>query len=387
MKSRHTHFDNMYPPCVVDVSQAWSYTVLTCELQFKHRMSLLRLLSIALCVCVGLTDLKASALLLKSPTTQHACICNTNHPQLVIFECPNRTSQIIGFLYLQDSSFSVDLSASHCKDIAQSVISPEGWFPVIHDGKVGFIRRDSGVGIQSCPGPDPTLNGIQPKPCQTFLLTSGPATVTHKPHSVPHTTSPRRTTSKHSKQSTTSSRATPVPSTKPATTGTTTAATTTTIGTTTRTTHTSTTTSSRPIPTTLVPPTTPPSPMTYDHTCNNVEVVLDLGKHEPVYHEHARPCSVGDSMNEAVLMKYCSAPKPSNWNQGRKVIDHCSDIPPYTPINMFGFGQNLVISGIFIKCTNATDFMMIHQKDCIGGLHLDTINIQNGSGMFYVIHW
>lgn len=102
-----------------------------------HRqMPLLRLLSIALCVCVGLDKLKASALLLKTSTTQHACICNTNHPQLVIFECPDRTSQIIGFLYLQDSSFSVDLSPSHCKAIAPSVISPEGWFPVIHDRKV-----------------------------------------------------------------------------------------------------------------------------------------------------------------------------------------------------------------------------------------------------------
>lgn len=68
--------------------------------------------------------------------------------------------------------------------------------------QVGFIRRDSGVGIQSCPGPDQTLNGrtrlsfiekfflllfnsfntiiflfiagIQPKPCQTFLITSSP---------------------------------------------------------------------------------------------------------------------------------------------------------------------------------------------------------------------
>lgn len=132
---------------------------------------------------------------------------------------------------------------------------------------------------------------------------------------------------------------------------------------------------------------TPQSSNTYYHTCNNVEVVIDLGKHEPIYHEHARPCSGGDSMNEAVLMKYCFAPKPSNWTQGRKVIEHCSDIPPYTPINMFGFGQNLVISGIFIKCTSATNFMIIHQKDCVGGLHLDTINIQNGSGMFYVIHW
>ncbi|XP_052716535.1 uncharacterized protein LOC128189111 isoform X1 [Crassostrea angulata] len=356
-------------------------------------MPLLRLLSIALCVCVGLDKLKASAFLLKTSTTQHACICNTNHPQLVIFECPDRTSQIIGFLYLQDSSFSVDLSPSHCKAIAPSVISPEGWFPVIHDRKVGFIRRDSGVNIQSCPGPNQTLNGIQPKPCQTFLITGSPAAVTLTPHPVPQTTSPRITPSK---QSTTSPRATPVPSTSPRathvpntqpppTTTTSTTNTTTTKGTTT--TSTSSTSSPRPLPTTLAPPTTPQSSNTYDHTCNNVEVVIDLGKHEPIYHEHARPCSGGDSMNEAVLMKYCFAPKPSNWTQGRKVIEHCSDIPPYTPINMFGFGQNLVISGIFIKCTSATDFMIIHQKDCVGGLHLDTINIQNGSGMFYVIHW
>lgn len=103
---------------------------------YFRQMPLLRLLLIALCVCVGLNKLKASALLLKTSTTQHACICNTNHPQLVIFECPDRTSQIIGFLYLQDSSFSVDLSPSHCKAIAPSVISPEGWFPVIHDRKV-----------------------------------------------------------------------------------------------------------------------------------------------------------------------------------------------------------------------------------------------------------
>lgn len=355
-------------------------------------MPLLRLLSIALCVCVGLDKLKASALLLKTSTTQHACICNTNHPQLVIFECPDRTSQIIGFLYLQDSSFSVDLSPSHCKAIAPSVISPEGWFPVIHDRKVGFIRRDSGVNIQSCPGPNQTLNGIQPKPCQTFLITGSPAAVTLTPNPVPQTTSPRMTPSKQSTTSpiaspvpSTSPRATPVPSTQPPST---TSTTTTTKGTTTTsTTSTSSTSSPRPLPTTLAPPTTPQSSNTYDHTCNNVEVVIDLGKHEPIYHEHARPCSGGDSMNEAVLMKYCFAPKPSNWTQGRKVIEHCSDIPPYTPINMFGFGQNLVISGIFIKCTSATDFMIIHQKDCVGGLHLDTINIQNGSGMFYVIHW
>lgn len=365
-------------------------------------MPLLRLLSIALCVCVGLNKLKASALLLKTSTTQHACICNTNHPQLVIFECPDRTSQIIGFLYLQDSSFSVDLSPSHCKAIAPSVISPEGWFPVIHDRKVGFIRRDSGVNIQSCPGPNQTLNGIQPKPCQTFLITGSPVAVTLTPHPVPQTTSPRMTPSKQSTTSptpvpttspratpvqSTSPRATPVPSTQPPPTTSTTTTTTTKGTTTTSTTSTSSTSSPRPLPTTLAPPTTPQSSNTYDHTCNNVEVVIDLGKHEPIYHEHARPCSGGDSMNEAVLMKYCFAPKPSNWTQGRKVIEHCSDIPPYTPINMFGFGQTLVISGIFIKCTSATDFMIIHQKDCVGGLHLDTINIQNGSGMFYVIHW
>lgn len=110
--------------------------VLVYSCSLHRQMPLLRLLSIALCVCVGLNRLKASALLLKTSTTQHACICNTNHPQLVIFECPDRTSQIIGFLYLQDSSFSVDLSPSHCKAIAPSVISPEGWFPVIHDRKV-----------------------------------------------------------------------------------------------------------------------------------------------------------------------------------------------------------------------------------------------------------
>lgn len=110
--------------------------VLVYSCSLHRQMPLLRLLSIALCVCVGLNKLKASALLLKTSTTQHACICNTNHPQLVIFECPDRTSQIIGFLYLQDSSFSVDLSPSHCKAIAPSVISPEGWFPVIHDRKV-----------------------------------------------------------------------------------------------------------------------------------------------------------------------------------------------------------------------------------------------------------
>ena len=89
------------------------------------------------------TTTRTTSLAASTTKEQHACVCNTNHPQLVIFECPDSTSNIIGFLYLQDTSFSLDLSSSHCQDIARSVISPDAWFPVIHDGKVGIMELAS----------------------------------------------------------------------------------------------------------------------------------------------------------------------------------------------------------------------------------------------------
>nr|XP_022343198.1 integumentary mucin C.1-like isoform X2 [Crassostrea virginica] len=331
------------------------------------------------------TTTRATSLAALTTKEQHACVCNTNHPQLVIFECPDRASNIIGFLYLQDTSFSLDLSSSHCQDIARSVISPDAWFPVIHDGKVGFIRNDAGVSIQMCPGPALTINGIQPKPCQKFV-TPSPG-VSHTSHKLTPITSPRPTTAKSVpttaiKTSTLPTTTTSTTATKtsklPTTTTSTTAMKTSTLPTTTTSTTTRT-----------VTPTTKPSTTSniYDHACNSLEVVLELGKHEPVYHAHARQCAGGDSKNEAVVMKYCYATEPSTWTQGRQVLNHCSDIPPYTPINMYGFGSNMIISGIFIRCTSATEFLIIHQKDCIEGLRLDTINMQSGSGMFYVIHW
>lgn len=41
-----------------------------------------------------------------------------------------------------------------------------------------------------------------------------------------------------------------------------------------------------------------------------------------------------------------------------QVIEYCFDILFYILINMFGFGQNLVIFGIFIKCISVVDFMV-----------------------------
>lgn len=93
---------------------------------------------------------RATSLAASTTKEQHACVCNTNHPQLVIFECPDRAGNIIGFLYLQDTSFSLDLSSSHCQDIARSVISPDAWFPVIHDGKVGIMEEAQVRNVIQC---------------------------------------------------------------------------------------------------------------------------------------------------------------------------------------------------------------------------------------------
>ncbi|XP_056017600.1 integumentary mucin C.1-like isoform X2 [Ostrea edulis] len=344
-------------------------------------MSLLQVLLISVSVCMGVnglgfhhprntthshpttvakpTHVTAGKPSVNTPTTTktyHPCICNKNHPQLDIFQCPNRTSQLIGFLYMQPSPYSIDLSSSHCKDLAKFVISPNGWFPVTHGDKIGFIRRDAGTSIEMCPGPDVSHIGFHPEPCQSFLIFGESSTdVSKHPHTVPNTSTPKPT--------------------RPPTTTTTT--------TTTR----DTTTTIRDTTTAAATKDTTTTSTKGDHVCNSLEVVLELGKHEPVYHAQARLCSGGDSKNEAVVMKFCYAPRASNWIQGRKVLDHCSDIPSYTPINMYAFGSNSMISGIFIMCTNTTEFTIIHQKDCVDGLHLETIDVQNGSGMFYVIHW
>ncbi|XP_062592188.1 mucin-2-like [Saccostrea cucullata] len=302
-----------------------------------------------------------------TPQAKHACICNTNHPQLDIFQCPNRTSQIIGFLYLQDTSYSMDLSSTHCKEIASFVLSPDGWFPVLHFGQVGYIRQDTGTSVQKCPGATTSSKGFTAKPCQSFFfLSSSPVPSSTSAHHAPSTTPKLLTTTTTTKRHTS-------------------------VSTTMKTPAMSTTTTKRPPTSTTAKQHTTSTKgstsSTVDHVCNSLETVLELGKHEPVYHGHARQCPSGDSRNEAVVMKFCFAPEPSSWIQGRRVLDHCSDIPPYTPINMYGFGTNMLISGIFIKCTNATEFSIIHQQDCSGGLHLESINVLAGSGMFYVIHW
>ncbi|XP_061162629.1 uncharacterized protein LOC133171851 [Saccostrea echinata] len=313
----------------------------------------------------------------RSTTAQakHACICNTNHPQLDIFQCPDTKSQIIGFLYLQDSPYSTDLSTSHCKELASFVVSHDGWFPVIHFGQVGYVRRDAGTSVEKCPGPMTSAKGFQAKPCQLFFfLSSSTVPSSNSTHAMPSTTPKLLTTTTTAKRHTSVSTTMkgPVMSTSttkgPAMSSSTTAR------------HTT-------ISTSTKRPAMSTSSTGVDRVCNSLETILELGKHEPVYHGHARQCPGGDSKNEAVVMKFCYAPDSSTWIQGRRVLDHCSDIPPYTPVNMYGFGSNMLISGIFIKCTNATSFSIIHQKDCSGGLHLETVNVLTGSGMFYVIHW
>uniref|UniRef100_K1QFW1 Uncharacterized protein n=1 Tax=Magallana gigas TaxID=29159 RepID=K1QFW1_MAGGI len=94
--------------------------------------------------------------------------------------------------------------------------------------------------------------------------------------------------------------------------------------------------------------------------CDPLLFVRALATGVPLTHPDAGICTDNmHSQSEALLLRTCEASSPSTWTQGVNVMQNCAQIPKYTPVATFLFGQYVsdgtVLSGVFLKCT-ATGF-------------------------------
>ena len=71
-----------------------------------------------------------------SPSTTHRptaipCVCNINHLEVFVLNCPTRGSNVTSIIYRADSD--QDHSQSHCIHKAVNIKAPGGWQPVVND--------------------------------------------------------------------------------------------------------------------------------------------------------------------------------------------------------------------------------------------------------------
>nr|XP_022309616.1 uncharacterized protein LOC111115242 [Crassostrea virginica] len=173
-------------------------------------------------------------------------------------------------------------------------------------------------------------------------------------------------------------------------------------------------TTKKPVVTTTVPPTTtamPPTTTATDatttatdvttttlaplnlKTCDALAFVMALASGNQVLDQNAGLCSDGThTESEAILLQTCKAPAPSTWTPGPKVMENCAQIPAYTPIATFEFGQyNLdssSLSGIFVECTD--DGFKIAAQLCGHGpeiytLHKGASTLRQNADNYYVV--
>eukprot|EP00105_Crassostrea_gigas_P017917 XP_011435870.1 PREDICTED: uncharacterized protein LOC105334201 [Crassostrea gigas] len=160
--------------------------------------------------------------------------------------------------------------------------------------------------------------------------------------------------------------------------------------TTTTTRHTTaTTTTTTPIPTTTLPM------LNVSAACDPLLFVRALATGVPLTHPDAGICTDNmHSQSEALLLRTCEASSPSTWTQGVNVMQNCAQIPKYTPVATFLFGQYVsdgtVLSGVFLKCT-ATGFE-ISVQICGHGPQIFELsstsgNTRQNADSYYIVEW
>lgn len=120
--------------------------------------------------------------------------------------------------------------------------------------------------------------------------------------------------------------------------------------------------------TTVLPTTTPVTTSASSHqfdryaTCDAVEVTKALLKYTYFNSSVALPCpDTNPHSSEAIIQRFCRAPPASKWTPlyGFKVVDHCDEIPKFTPVaffksllgvSVYDRGINGGMAGVFFGC-------------------------------------
>ncbi|XP_063410692.1 uncharacterized protein LOC134693721 [Mytilus trossulus] len=280
------------------------------------------------------------------------CYCNLNHPEALIFNCPNGQGFPIAALRLPMHDIiyrDVDLQSPFCVPLLVN-IQPQGtWVPVYTKGKLGYLNKDAGFTQMKCPGMLTfSPNSLMKSPiCQHHIINTPGLSVTGNQNGGP-VTIPTTTTSSPPKTSWIK-----IPN-QPRT----------------------------PRPTQPAPSTTKLQwiKITYPHRptpvwqhvggkgnsnarCYGPDVENDVQKKQSIFYHLSRSCSSnGVAADEVTAAKYCSAPEPKNWIPGKQIYSNCKSIPKYTPISTFTTGTaNGDGTAIFLECTQKGTLMVVRQ--------------------------
>ncbi|XP_062592197.1 uncharacterized protein LOC134253647 [Saccostrea cucullata] len=284
-----------------------------------------------------------SATILQRASANFLCFCNFLHPYgSFLYECPSRTSQVIGIIYPpENTDHYVDLSSPHCV-AAFNAQAPDGWVAIYYNSnnlnKLGYMQKDSGFLDRQCPG---TLsfnvhNIVKSTKC-VHQIGAIPGLVLPTP-AAPHST-PQ-----------------PTP---------------------------------RPIVWVTLPtvPILPIKPI-QSSTCDGVRLEKGIAQMSTVFNADSRHCpnsAIADE--EGVVMAYCKAPEVKKWKRQAHIMSDCTSIPKYSPVSFFKGDAILggTKSGIFVECT-ATSFVIARQL--CSNMFLEKVSVPSFlARYYYVIQW
>lgn len=123
--------------------------------------------------------------------------------------------------------------------------------------------------------------------------------------------------------------------------------------------------------------------------CGKLSTVEGIVLDQHLEKQSAIPCQPGNrnGSDEAFVLINCNTPHPTMWKQGIHVLQHCKDIPTYTPVATFIGGTyhpSLAESGVFMGCID--DGFKLGVQHCNATPTIDHV-LKSSSGLQNAEHY
>lgn len=280
---------------------------------------------------ISLFTVFVSVLHLAQPHAGFDCYCNLNHPEGLVFNCPEGKGFPIAILRTPTDVINyrdVNLQTPYCVPKLVNIQAQGTWIPVYVSGSLGYLNFDADYEEMKCPG----MLAFNPNKlivsnaCQHNITSVPGLSITGVPTTPPWNLIPHVT-------------ATPAPMT--------------TVW------H-------------LIPHVTSAPTPAWQHVggtsvnqarCYGPDIEIEVKQGKTIFYSLTRFCaSNGAAMDEVTAIKYCSAPEPTMWKQGKQISGNCASLTKYTPLSYFNGGQSTGDgTAIFMECTKTGNILVVRQ--------------------------
>ncbi|XP_062569035.1 salivary glue protein Sgs-3-like [Saccostrea cucullata] len=101
--------------------------------------------------------------------------------------------------------------------------------------------------------------------------------------------------------------------------------------------------------------------------CSKIRTVTELAKFQQLYPEFNTNCTRRISTSNLIVRDLCDfVPISKFWKPGKRVVDACNTLKPYTPVATFSSSTYPLdgLAGVFLGCTNTS--LRIATQECGG---------------------